>query len=609
MISGTSSRLDLLPHNVIHIIFDFLRALHIVDSFLNISDTLNNALWTYGNYRIDFKSVRKRDFDLVCRHVRPDQVTALTLCDGDETPNQSHIFLSLFPIDRFCRLRALKLIKIDTGSRSPLADLHRLEHLTSFETDSMSLLPFIELTPKLERLVVNKYHDDDYNDETFLSTMSLAHLRHLSLPYCSYSQLRHILSRTPQLSSLEITLQISDCAGIDYFSEQHQNSALALTRLKMSIRTCSKWKENERLVYFWIFIARAISRLLFERFLSRLPRLRHLELVVPSGGSVNLLDGTEWETFIRDHLPLLSAFDFKFHIITIDRKKHSTETVLAPFRKPFWLHRNEPWYVAYNIQDLILYTVPHFAPRSIKHSFDPISSHAMTLPVEKQVKLYDRISDLELNSDSRSTHRYTGIESLTLAIPYFDAAVIDVTRVKYLCVKTTALPLKRLAQLIEKCMPHLHHLKIDCQLHTSKLRNIAPLAQIRILECPGFSDPSRDGGADVLSLFPNVERLVIKLHSCEQMVWLIDRLGYLSSASFQVMNFPEDLANRMQEREGLHQWLTSATRRLATNNNFTARLDLKPAPWINLWISNDQSDSKCVRSTKDRHCFAHCSLQ
>ena len=240
MISGSAFSLDLLPRSVIHIIFDFLWGQHILGSFLNISDTFNNALWTYNNYRIDFKSVRKRDFDLMCRHIRAEQIIALTLCDGNETPNQSHIFLSLFPIDQLCRLRAIKLSEIDTGSWPLLADLHQLEHLASFEADTMPLLQFVELTPRLERLVINNYSDDDCNHESFLSTISLAHLRHLSLPYCSYSQLRDILSRTPQLTSLDITLRISDCAAIEYFSEQHQNSALALTRLKMSIRTFSE---------------------------------------------------------------------------------------------------------------------------------------------------------------------------------------------------------------------------------------------------------------------------------------------------------------------------------------------------------------------------------
>ena len=91
-----------------------------------------------------------------------------------------------------------------------------------------------------------------------------------------------------------------------------------------------------------------------------MPHLQELELTVSSGGSGNLLEGKQWEIFITKHLPYLSIFNFKFNIININRQTGNEKDVLAQFRSPFWLNRNPEWYVSYNIDDLILYTVPRF---------------------------------------------------------------------------------------------------------------------------------------------------------------------------------------------------------------------------------------------------------
>jgi len=82
-------------------IFDHLWAHEILYSFRNINDYLDRVLFNYDSYSINFESIRKSYFDLVCRSIRPHQVISLILSDEHDTPNQSQLFLSLFSLEQF----------------------------------------------------------------------------------------------------------------------------------------------------------------------------------------------------------------------------------------------------------------------------------------------------------------------------------------------------------------------------------------------------------------------------------------------------------------------------------------------------------------------------
>ncbi|CAF1274023.1 unnamed protein product [Adineta steineri] len=554
---------DLLPTEVLHNIFVYLWADDILYSFYNISTSVNNIISSYKYYHVNFQSILKRDFDHICRCIRPDQIISLILSDTNDTPHQSHLYLSLFPINQFIHLRALTLIDIDNNSQSLFDNLCEIKSLVSFEIDTMSHLRYIG--SQLKRLVVNKYVEDDYIHESFLSSLSFCHIQSLTLPYCSYHQLRQILSDALKLTSLTISLLISDCSGIDYFAEQRQEMSLALTYLNLSIQT----------------FTRVISRLLFERFLGRMPHLEKLELNVSSGGSINLLDGDQWEIFILNHLPSLRIFNFKFKIINIDQNK---ENILAHFRTPFWLHKNRCWHVSFNPEDSILYTVPYFAPRIIKYPSYTILSHATTLPIDQHRILYDNVIELELGPDCKPSYRYRHVQKLTLLVSNIDKSIIDVSRIEYLCIRTTASwSLKNLFRMIKQSMPCVYHLNIDCDLSWTKIRDIVPLEQIRILDLSQFffSD-KKSKQIDLPFLFPNIEHLTTKINTYDQMISLIDQLKYLSHASFHIINCQTDL----NQPERMHQWLLKMSHRLSTNNNFTFKLDSQS--WIHFWIVGDE---------------------
>jgi hypothetical protein len=239
--SSSINKFDLLPKEIIYTIFDFLWCHEILYTFFHISHYIDDILLSYHNYHVNFKLILKRNFDLVCYHIKPNQIKSLVLSDSNQTPGQSNIFLSNFPIEQFVSLRAISLFEIENDSRTLFANIHQLKSLVSFETDTLSNLWMIETIPCLKRLQVNQYRDTDYHHEDLLNSISLSHLRNLTLPYCSYIQLQRILRLTPQLTSLSISLFISDCTGIDYFAEQHQDAPLTIHHLTMSIGTFSKY--------------------------------------------------------------------------------------------------------------------------------------------------------------------------------------------------------------------------------------------------------------------------------------------------------------------------------------------------------------------------------
>ncbi|CAF3496535.1 unnamed protein product [Rotaria socialis] len=549
--------LDSLPKEIIYTIFDYFWAHDILYSFLDSSAYINSIILTYHNYHVNFKSILKRLFDLVCCSIRSNQITSLILSDDNETPCQSKIYFSLFPIEEFINLRAIRLSDI--------------------ENDTLSHLWMIETIPKLKRLIVNKFSDHDYNQENSLCAISFFYLRNLTLPYCSYNQLRQILRSAPKLTSLNISLIISDCTGIDYFAEQHQEVPLIINKLTISIHT----------------FTRTISRLLFERFLSRMPYLQQLELNVISGGSSNLLEGNQWELFIQKYLPLLFAFNFKFKIINIDRNNYHTENILTQFRSSFWLNRNPAWYVTYDINDFILYTIPRFAPHTIKHSLLSISPHSTTLPAAQYFTYYNQINELELDANEKSSYQYTNVQRLILSITKIDENILDLSKVEFLCVKSISWSLKKLLRIIKTSMIRLYHLKIDFSFSLLELSDSDSLAQIRILDLSEFIYSCKKEDYDLSTVFPYVERLTIRITSLLQMFYLIDRLMHLSSGSFHITN-DSDNTKELSTESDLHKWFTEKTKRLRKNNSFTYRLDSQSDFWIHLWMSSEIERPKKV---------------
>ena len=236
------SKIDFLSEEIFFTIFEYLTCVDILDAFLHISPYIDGIVFRYENYHVNFRCILKRNFDLICRCIQPNQIKSLIVSDSRQTPGQSNIYLSRFPIEQFIHLQAISLFEIEDENRSLFRNINQLNNLVSFQTDRLANFELIETLPRLKRLVLTQFSDIDYNHVNLLDLISYSHLRSLTLPYCSYPQLRRILSEASQLRKLNISLIISDCTGVDYFAEQHHNTTLRITHLTMSIGTFSKLK-------------------------------------------------------------------------------------------------------------------------------------------------------------------------------------------------------------------------------------------------------------------------------------------------------------------------------------------------------------------------------
>ena len=198
--------LDLLPVEILHMIFDYLSAYDILRGFVKTSTYLERVVINYHSYQLNFRSVIKEEFDFICRRISPPGVVSLILADGADTPGQSDLFLSLLPLEQFhSTLRALSLLDISDNSMSKLIkhfDLFdRLLSLTIVNSAPSVPGALITLLPKLIRC--NAPHQ--WLFDSFTRMPELAHL--ILSNRCTYAQMTRIIEHAPKLTSLNICLE------------------------------------------------------------------------------------------------------------------------------------------------------------------------------------------------------------------------------------------------------------------------------------------------------------------------------------------------------------------------------------------------------------------
>ena len=222
----SSTFLNQLPREIFFIIFKYLWAHEILSSFGNISDYMTCILSSYNNYLINLESIRKSHVDLICRSIRPEQIISLILSDKNDTPNQSQLFRSVYSIEKFVNLRALKFIKLDDDGKSFFGNLSKLKHLVSFEIDVKIDLPLIKIPSTVERLVINIPSNMHFDISRSIQLIQFEQLRYLSLCNCSCKQLQQILCRAIQLTSLKVSLAFLNPEELLTFIKFHRRQTI-----------------------------------------------------------------------------------------------------------------------------------------------------------------------------------------------------------------------------------------------------------------------------------------------------------------------------------------------------------------------------------------------
>jgi hypothetical protein len=236
---------DRLPVEILHDLFTYFWSHEILFTFSNISDHVNAVLLAYNTYQLNFRSIQKSHFDLICQRIRPEQVISLALSDETDTPAQSELFFSRFKIEQFTQLKTLTLINIDGESLKWIfPNLYKLNLLRSltfldttedsnqYQTTKIQLFIYESFTQIMPRL--NRIH---LMNGTFLSSIPFPYLRHLNLEKCSINDLKTLFQHSNQLRSFTLCLDMHYSSTFDQISFPIQ-----LIRLRLKIeRKFSKY--------------------------------------------------------------------------------------------------------------------------------------------------------------------------------------------------------------------------------------------------------------------------------------------------------------------------------------------------------------------------------
>ncbi|CAF0831773.1 unnamed protein product [Adineta steineri] len=576
--------LDRIPIEIFHIIFDYFWAHEILHSFNNISNYLDSILSNYNRYLINFESIRKSHFDLLCRSIRPEQVITLILSDKIETINQSQLFQSLFSIEQFTHLRALKLIELDDDGESFFSSLYKMPKLLSLEINTKINVPLIKRLPSLETFIINIPSGIHFNLDPSISMIQFKQLRHLTLSNCSCRQLQKIFDQAVQLTSVNIsfTFLISDELHAFVNFHQEKTRLSSLISLNLFVNGGGKYINHAKsYLPFVSFSGHKIMRSYVERFLAPLQRLRRLELVIPFSAEHSLFDADQWERFLSNHLPRLSTFNFNIS------SWGSDTNIIDQYRRPFWLNRH--WYVACNDDHSSLLTVPYFASTLMNHSSTPLSPNCTTLPIEQHHIFYDCVTDFTFDFDEcKLPSRYNYVKKLFLRCSHIEDNVVDLSQVQTFIVSTTEWSLYKIITLIKEAMPAVNCLSLNYaypRVSYQCLENIS-LKQVQNLCLPQYGKSEGIKPFNWSQLFPCVERLHISINSKSQIKCLLNQFRNLISGYFYV-GFGHQNKNKSIQitRSWLQKQISSSKGKIT--KNFTYRIDNQFSFSLCLWIGEN----------------------
>jgi hypothetical protein len=216
--------LDILPVELFHALFSYFLAHEILLTFTSVSPYIDAILVSYPSYQVDFKSILKSHFDLICRTISPDQIISLTLSGVDDTPKQCQFFFTHFQIEQFSKLRSFRLIKIDKQLMEVIINfIDKLNRHCQVSLDDCDIRTLVssQVISQLTRLRITDSKQFDWN--------KLYDLLPFNKEKSSITTLQYICQNASELQSLDIC-----------FENNGSNIALAfqlpqLTRLVLEV--------------------------------------------------------------------------------------------------------------------------------------------------------------------------------------------------------------------------------------------------------------------------------------------------------------------------------------------------------------------------------------
>ena len=378
---------ETLANELLLELFEYLNAVHLFRAFHDLNSRINTLLFCrFQLYHLDFQSISKRNFDLICHEQLPfilDQTISLRLSDDDETPTLSNIFLSFgFTLDQFTRLKSLTLNRIysfDIINHIIIQcrSLSCLTHLTILKCplhtrgqNIPSLFNHIWNLPKLmDCNLSNTFPGLNLVSAIKSTSVTIENLSLDAIP-CDLNDLSNIFVHTPHLRRLRTNISPT-CQN-----QQLDTDAFSLISLK-------------------IFYPNSIFSIMI---IQNMPNLRYLTIK-----STNIcLNGHGWETILTDNLPNIVSFRLKMEFTfpyQCDIQQQINQ-LLDTFQTPFWLEKHR-WFVRCyctirnGLQIGVLYTLPYIFE---EFHFNNEYYSKSTCPNEEDYWSYDNVQNLHMKA-------------------------------------------------------------------------------------------------------------------------------------------------------------------------------------------------------------------
>ncbi|CAF0870331.1 unnamed protein product [Rotaria sp. Silwood1] len=544
-------------------IFDYLSTVDIYRGFIKINSYIDSVVSNYKNYQLNFRSILKKEFDLICRYMNPHGIVSLILSDNIDTPGQSNLFLSLFKFEEFhYNLRSLSLINLNQDSILLINNYFdmftNLSSLTILNIISEVPSKLFYIYPKLNRLNIP-------HDWLFSNKLSLMQLEYLIISNrCKSNEFETIINRCPKLISLNICLERDIRININGLT-----SNLSRLILNMSLYQ--------------------INIIELKEILNCFPYLIYFEIECRS--DLDLCDGYQWEIFISNKLFYLKKFFFKFQLIsTIILNINGIEQILKSYSSYFWL-KEKQWFIAIEWGQRLIYSVPKFSCQSADRNFRP----PIHTTINNENIFYDNINALALWGETNYKFRYVKELWLVddpLMINIFD--VIDLNKIETLIFVSSNnnLSIDTIFNLISN-MKNVNSIQffdiplslIEYKKRTFIIRQIHSIELNKELKSLSF--------IEILNkIFPEIQRLNMKIKSIEDIRKILNSFSeYLSNVCFYC-----NTSNILLTREYFEK--------IIGHTNFTYHIDLNS---ITLWIGIEYSSNSTESlQRKSIGCFSWC---
>ncbi|CAF3986983.1 unnamed protein product [Rotaria sordida] len=220
--------LESLANELLIDLFEFLSSVHLLNAFHDLNSRIDSLLLIhFRTHGLDFRSILKHDFLIICRHLSivANQIHSLYLSEKDDTPGQIYQFYSYdFTLHHFTSLQSLLIYHLHSDDKMnkillDLSHLSNITHLTFdecyFAYDEAEALTFMNIIWSLPKLT-HSYMKIQFKSHIYfpISTIISSTIEHLSIsdiePQFNEMTHYHILVNffkyTPNLCQLKVDL-------------------------------------------------------------------------------------------------------------------------------------------------------------------------------------------------------------------------------------------------------------------------------------------------------------------------------------------------------------------------------------------------------------------